>query len=101
MVRMIAKVPGIAAYAYRHNIGRPFVLLRFRAPESRTLHCRLGGDGQSIGGQSFSPQSSSMKRCSSCCVLNGANELPSMPSSLTVPGSSSADSQSGGSSWSP
>jgi polyisoprenyl-teichoic acid--peptidoglycan teichoic acid transferase len=27
--------------------------LRFRAPESRTLHCRLGGDGQSIGGQSF------------------------------------------------
>jgi hypothetical protein len=27
--------------------------LRFRAPESRTLHCRLGGEGQSIGGQSF------------------------------------------------
>jgi citrate synthase len=26
MVRLIAKVPGIAAYAYRHNIGRPFVL---------------------------------------------------------------------------
>ena len=26
MVRLIAKVPGIAAYVYRHNIGRPFVL---------------------------------------------------------------------------
>ncbi len=26
MIRLIAKVPGIAAYAYRHNIGRPFVL---------------------------------------------------------------------------
>jgi citrate synthase len=26
MVRMIAKVPGIAAYAYRHTIGRPYVL---------------------------------------------------------------------------
>jgi citrate synthase len=26
MVRMIAKVPGIAAFAYRHTIGRPFVL---------------------------------------------------------------------------
>ena len=26
MVRLIAKVPGIAAYAYRHIIGRPFVL---------------------------------------------------------------------------
>jgi citrate synthase len=26
MVRLIAKVPGIAAYAYRYNIGRPFVL---------------------------------------------------------------------------
>ena len=26
MVRMIAKVPGIAAYAYRHIVGRPFVL---------------------------------------------------------------------------
>jgi citrate synthase len=25
-VRMIAKVPGIAAFAYRHTIGRPFVL---------------------------------------------------------------------------
>lgn len=27
--------------------------LRFRAPESRTLHCRLGGDASMIGGQSF------------------------------------------------
>jgi polyisoprenyl-teichoic acid--peptidoglycan teichoic acid transferase len=27
--------------------------LRFRAPESRTLHCRLGGEGQTIGGQAF------------------------------------------------
>jgi citrate synthase len=26
MIRLIAKVPGIAAYVYRHNIGRPFVL---------------------------------------------------------------------------
>ena len=26
MVRLIAKVPGIAAYAYRHSIGRPYVL---------------------------------------------------------------------------
>jgi len=26
MIRLIAKVPGIAAYAYRQNIGRPFVL---------------------------------------------------------------------------
>jgi citrate synthase len=26
MVRLIAKVPGIAAYVFRHNIGRPFVL---------------------------------------------------------------------------
>jgi citrate synthase len=26
MVRLIAKVPGIAAYAYRHVIGRPYVL---------------------------------------------------------------------------
>jgi citrate synthase len=26
MIRAIAKVPGIAAYAYRHNIGRPFVM---------------------------------------------------------------------------
>jgi citrate synthase len=26
MVRLVAKVPGIAAYVYRHNIGRPFVL---------------------------------------------------------------------------
>jgi citrate synthase len=26
VVRLIAKVPGIAAYAYRQNIGRPFVL---------------------------------------------------------------------------
>jgi len=25
-IRLIAKVPGIAAYAYRHTIGRPFVL---------------------------------------------------------------------------
>jgi LCP family protein required for cell wall assembly len=27
--------------------------LRFRAPESRTLHCRLGGDASTIGGQAF------------------------------------------------
>jgi LCP family protein required for cell wall assembly len=27
--------------------------LRFRASDSRTLHCRLGGEGSSIGGQSF------------------------------------------------
>jgi LCP family protein required for cell wall assembly len=27
--------------------------LRFRAPESRTLHCRLGGEAQAIGGESF------------------------------------------------
>jgi polyisoprenyl-teichoic acid--peptidoglycan teichoic acid transferase len=27
--------------------------LRFRAPSSRTLHCRLGGEPSSIGGQSF------------------------------------------------
>jgi LCP family protein required for cell wall assembly len=27
--------------------------LRFRAPESRTLHCRLGGEAGSFGGQSF------------------------------------------------
>jgi LCP family protein required for cell wall assembly len=27
--------------------------LRFRAPESRTLHCRLGGESSTIGGQSF------------------------------------------------
>jgi polyisoprenyl-teichoic acid--peptidoglycan teichoic acid transferase len=27
--------------------------LRFRAPESRTLHCRLGGEAQTVGGQSF------------------------------------------------
>jgi polyisoprenyl-teichoic acid--peptidoglycan teichoic acid transferase len=27
--------------------------LRFRAPESRTLHCRLGGSAETIGGQSF------------------------------------------------
>jgi citrate synthase len=26
MIRMIAKVPGIAAFAYRHTIGRPYVL---------------------------------------------------------------------------
>jgi citrate synthase len=26
MIRLIAKVPGIAAYAYRHSIGRPYVL---------------------------------------------------------------------------
>jgi citrate synthase len=26
MIRLVAKVPGIAAYAYRHTIGRPFVL---------------------------------------------------------------------------
>ena len=26
MIRMVAKVPGIAAFAYRHTIGRPFVL---------------------------------------------------------------------------
>jgi citrate synthase len=26
MIRMIAKVPGIGAFAYRHTIGRPFVL---------------------------------------------------------------------------
>jgi len=26
MIRMIAKVPGIAAFAYRHSIGRPYVL---------------------------------------------------------------------------
>jgi len=26
MIRLIAKVPGIAAYAYRHTIGRPYVL---------------------------------------------------------------------------
>jgi LCP family protein required for cell wall assembly len=27
--------------------------IHFRASESRTLHCRLGGEGQSIGGQAF------------------------------------------------
>jgi LCP family protein required for cell wall assembly len=27
--------------------------LRFRSSESRTLHCRLGGEGQSIDGQAF------------------------------------------------
>ncbi len=27
--------------------------LRFRAPSSRTLHCRLGGEPSTIGGQSF------------------------------------------------
>jgi citrate synthase len=26
MIRLVAKVPGIAAYAYRHTIGRPYVL---------------------------------------------------------------------------
>ena len=26
MVRLIAKVPSIAAYAFRHSIGRPYVL---------------------------------------------------------------------------
>ena len=26
MVRLVAKVPGIAAFAYRHTIGRPFIL---------------------------------------------------------------------------
>ena len=26
MIRLIAKVPGIAAYSYRHTIGRPYVL---------------------------------------------------------------------------
>ena len=31
MIRLIAKVPGIAAYAYRHNIGRPYVLPGQRA----------------------------------------------------------------------
>jgi polyisoprenyl-teichoic acid--peptidoglycan teichoic acid transferase len=50
--------------------------VRFRAPESRTLHCRLGGEGQTIDGQSVIVPSEENRNVLSMFTGNSAPQPP-------------------------
>jgi LCP family protein required for cell wall assembly len=59
---------------------------RFRAPESRTLHCRLGGEGQTIDGQSVIVPTEENRNVISMFMGQSAPQPPLPGSGLYGPG---------------